>query len=100
MEAQDQWQGGWCFSWAWLVITTNNKEKYITEYSTREYEIPEIYRDQWKTSWWKIPENNIDDKESDEKNQISKIDKEKIIEDKEIVKLQNLSKEIEKINRK
>ena len=31
------------------------------------------------------------------KNQISKIEKEKLIEDKEIMKLQHLSKEIEKI---
>ena len=45
-------------------------------------------------------ENKIDDKESDKKNQISRIDEEQIIEDKEIIKLQNLGKEIEKINRK
>ena len=44
--------------------------------------------------------NKIYNKESGEKNQISKVDEEKIIEDKEIMKLQNLSKEIEKINRK
>ena len=44
--------------------------------------------------------NLIDDKESDEKSEISRIDEEKIIEDKEIMKLQNLSKWIEKINRK
>ena len=44
--------------------------------------------------------NKIDDKESDEKNQITKIDEIIIIEGKEIIKLQNLSKEIEKINRK
>ena len=33
----------------------------------------------------------IDDKESDERDQISEIDEEKIIEDTEIMKLQNLS---------
>ena len=76
-----------------------NIQKWITEYTTREYETPEKYRDQWQTSRWKISKK-IDDKKSDEKNQISKVDEEKIIEDKEIMKLQNLSKEIEKINRK
>ena len=43
---------------------------------------------------------NIDDKESDERYHISKIDKDQIIEDKEIMKLNFLSKWIEKINRK
>ena len=43
--------------------------------------------------------NKIYNKESGEKKQISKVDKKKI-EDKEIMKLQNLSKEIENINRK
>ena len=44
--------------------------------------------------------NKIYGRQSDEKNQIGKIDEEKRIGDKEIMKLQNLSTEIEKINRK
>ena len=39
----------------------------------------------------------IDYKESDERDQISKIDEEKIIEDIEIMKLQNLSSKKKKI---
>ena len=48
----------------------------------------------------KYQNNNIDDKQSDERDQIGKVDQKKIIEDKEIVQLQNLSTGIEKINRK
>ena len=48
----------------------------------------------------KYQNNKIDDKKYDVRYQIGKIDREKIIEDKEIVQLQNLSTEIEKINRK
>ena len=45
-------------------------------------------------------QKKIDDKKSDEKNQISKFDEKYIFEDKEIMKLKILSKEVEKINRK
>ena len=44
--------------------------------------------------------NKPDDKNSDERNQMRKINKKKIIEDEETVQLQNLSTAIEKINRK
>ena len=42
----------------------------------------------------KYQNNKTDDKKSDERDQIGTIDKKKIIEDKEIVKLQNLSTDI------
>ena len=42
--------------------------------------------------------NKIDDKISDERDKISTIHKKKIIEDKDIVQLKNLSTDIEKIN--
>ena len=48
----------------------------------------------------KYQNNKIDDKKYDERYQIGTIDKKKIIKDKEIVQLQNLSTDIEKINRK
>ena len=47
----------------------------------------------------KYQNNKIDDKQSDEGEKTGKIDEKKIIEDKEIVQLQNLSTEIENINR-
>ena len=43
----------------------------MTEYATKEFDKPEKYIHQWQTNWWKITENFIDDKESDEKYQIS-----------------------------
>ena len=48
----------------------------------------------------KYQNNKIDDKKSNERDQIWTIGKKKLFEDKETVQLQNLSKEIEKINRK
>ena len=44
--------------------------------------------------------NKIKEKESDEKNRSVILTEKIIIEDKEIMKLQNSSKEIEKMNRK
>ena len=48
----------------------------------------------------KYQNNKTNDKKSDERDQIRTIGKKKIIEDKETVQLQNLSTDIEKINRK
>ena len=48
----------------------------------------------------KYQNDKTDDKKYDERDQIRKIDRKKIIEDEETVQLQNLSTDIEKINRK
>ena len=58
----------------------------------RENLIPQINIENiYKKSDERYQKNLIYDKESDERNQISKNDEEKIIEDIEILKLQNLS---------
>ena len=50
-------------------------QKQITEYAAREFETPDKYRDQWQKNWWKISNIKVDDRESDERDQISKNDK-------------------------
>ena len=52
---------------------------------------PKDYKKKWNTTDEINQKTLIDDKESDERDQISKNDEEKIIEDIKIMKLQNLS---------